>query len=74
MDASTPPTPKPAILATSGGTMKTRTLGASTLELSELGFGCMGLNFGYGPATDRAEAITVIRRAVERGVTFFDTA
>lgn len=54
--------------------MKTRTLGTSGLEVSELGFGCMGLNFGYGPATDRAEAIKVIRGAFERGVTFFDTA
>lgn len=54
--------------------MKTRVLGTSGLEVSEIGFGCMGLNFGYGPATDRAEAIKVIRGAFERGVTFFDTA
>jgi aryl-alcohol dehydrogenase-like predicted oxidoreductase len=44
------------------------------LEVSALGLGCMGLSFGYGPATDKQEGITVIRSAVERGVTFFDTA
>jgi aryl-alcohol dehydrogenase-like predicted oxidoreductase len=54
--------------------MQKRKLGKSGLEVSELGFGCMGLSFGYGPATDRQEAISLIRTAVERGVTFFDTA
>src|SRR5579862_3176768 len=54
--------------------MNKRTLGKSGLEVSALGFGCMGLSFGYGPATDKEQAITLIRAAVERGVTFFDTA
>jgi aryl-alcohol dehydrogenase-like predicted oxidoreductase len=54
--------------------MQKRKLGNSNLEVSALGFGCMGLSFGYGPATDRPEAIKLIRSAVERGVTFFDTA
>jgi aryl-alcohol dehydrogenase-like predicted oxidoreductase len=54
--------------------MKTRALGNSGLEVSALGLGCMGLSFGYGPATDRQEAISLIRSAVELGVTFFDTA
>ncbi len=54
--------------------MEKRTLGKSGLEVSAIGLGCMGLNFGYGPATARDEAITLIRTAVERGVTFFDTA
>lgn len=54
--------------------MKTRMLGRSGLEVSALGLGCMGLSHGYGPALDRTEAIALIRAAVERGVTFFDTA
>ncbi|MEO5823645.1 MAG: aldo/keto reductase [Vicinamibacteraceae bacterium] len=54
--------------------MEKRTLGASGLEVSALGFGCMGLNFGYGTAVDRQDAVALIRAAVERGVTFFDTA
>jgi aryl-alcohol dehydrogenase-like predicted oxidoreductase len=54
--------------------MKKRTLGKSGLEVSELGFGCMGLSFSYGPPTEKQEAIRVIRAAVEQGVTFFDTA
>ncbi|CCW18263.1 Aldo-keto reductase [Sphingobium indicum BiD32] len=54
--------------------MQKRTLGQSGLEVSALGLGCMGLSFGYGPATDRTEAVTLIRAAYERGVTFFDTA
>ena len=54
--------------------MRKRTLGNSNLEVSALGLGCMGLSFGYGPATDTGEAIKLIRSAVERGVTFFDTA
>jgi aryl-alcohol dehydrogenase-like predicted oxidoreductase len=54
--------------------MQKRTLGKSGLEVSALGFGCMGLSYGYGPATDRTEAVKLIRAAFERGVTFFDTA
>jgi aryl-alcohol dehydrogenase-like predicted oxidoreductase len=54
--------------------MHTRTLGKSGLQVSALGFGCMGLSFGYGPATDRHAGIAIIRAAVEAGVTFFDTA
>src|SRR5437763_5289319 len=54
--------------------MQKRKLGNSNLEVSALGLGCMGLSFGYGPATDKQEAISLIRSAVERGVTFFDTA
>jgi aryl-alcohol dehydrogenase-like predicted oxidoreductase len=54
--------------------MKTRILGNSGLEVSALGLGCMGLNFGFGPATDKEEAIKLIRAAYEQGVTFFDTA
>jgi aryl-alcohol dehydrogenase-like predicted oxidoreductase len=54
--------------------MQKRTLGNSGLEVSAMGFGCMGLSFGYGPATDRQQAITLIRAAFERGVTFFDSA
>jgi aryl-alcohol dehydrogenase-like predicted oxidoreductase len=54
--------------------MQTRLLGRSGLEVSALGFGCMGLSFGYGPATTRDDAIGLIRAAVDRGVTFFDTA
>ncbi|HEX9786172.1 MAG TPA: aldo/keto reductase [Opitutaceae bacterium] len=53
--------------------MKTRTLGQN-LEVSAIGLGCMGLSFGLGPATDKKEAIAVIRSAVDRGVTLFDTA
>jgi aryl-alcohol dehydrogenase-like predicted oxidoreductase len=55
-------------------TMPKRMLGRSGLEVSALGLGCMGLSYGYGPATEREQAITLIRAAVERGVTFFDTA
>ena len=54
--------------------MQKRSLGKSNLEVSAIGLGCMGLSFGYGPATDKQEAIVLIRAAVERGVTFFDTA
>jgi aryl-alcohol dehydrogenase-like predicted oxidoreductase len=54
--------------------MQKRKLGKSELEVSALGLGCMGLSFGYGPATERGEAIKLIRAAYERGVTFFDTA
>jgi aryl-alcohol dehydrogenase-like predicted oxidoreductase len=51
-----------------------RTLGKQGLEVSALGLGCMGLSFAYGPATDKQEAIKLIRTAFERGITFFDTA
>jgi aryl-alcohol dehydrogenase-like predicted oxidoreductase len=54
--------------------MKTRELGRSGLTVSALGLGCMGLSYGYGPATDRSDAIALIRAAHDRGVTFFDTA
>src|SRR5579859_6763566 len=54
--------------------MQKRTLGKSGLEVSALGLGCMGLSFGYGPATEQGQAIKLIRTAYERGVTFFDTA
>ena len=54
--------------------MQKRKLGTSNLEVSAIGYGCMGLDYGYGPATDRQEGIKLIRGAVERGVTFFDTA
>jgi aryl-alcohol dehydrogenase-like predicted oxidoreductase len=54
--------------------VKKRKLGKSNLEVSEIGFGCMGLSFGYGPAVDKQQGISVVRAAVERGVTFFDTA
>jgi aryl-alcohol dehydrogenase-like predicted oxidoreductase len=57
-----------------GANMKTRTLGRNGLEVSALGFGCMGISFGLGPATTRQEGIDVIRAAVDRGVTLFDTA
>jgi aryl-alcohol dehydrogenase-like predicted oxidoreductase len=54
--------------------MQKRKLGKSNLEVSALGLGCMGMSHGYGPAGDKQEMISVIRAAVERGVTFFDTA
>ena len=54
--------------------MQKRKLGKSDLEVSALGFGCMGISFGYGPATSRQDGIAVIRAAVDGGVTFFDTA
>jgi aryl-alcohol dehydrogenase-like predicted oxidoreductase len=54
--------------------MQKRQLGNSGLEVSALGLGCMGLTFGYGPATNEADAIALIQKAVEMGVTFFDTA
>ena len=54
--------------------MQNRKLGNSTLDVSALGLGCMGMSYGYGPAADRQEMIALIRAAVEHGVTFFDTA
>src|SRR4029077_9384893 len=57
-----------------GETMQKRKLGKSNLEVSTLGFGCMGMSFGFGPPGNKQEMISVIRSAVELGVTFFDTA
>lgn len=54
--------------------MQKRRLGKSGLEVSALGLGCMGLSFAYGPPADKKEMISLIRKAVEHGVTFFDTA
>ncbi len=54
--------------------MQKRTLGKSGLEVSALGLGCMGMSFGYGPPKDRQEMIALLRSAVDRGITFFDTA
>src|SRR6516225_6644357 len=54
--------------------MEKRTLGRAGLEVSAIGLGCMGLSYGYGPASDKRQAIALIRGAVERGVTLFDTA
>jgi aryl-alcohol dehydrogenase-like predicted oxidoreductase len=54
--------------------MKKRKLGKSNLEVSAIGLGCMGMSFGYGPAVDKQQGVSLIRAAVERGVTFFDTA
>src|SRR6478609_8818508 len=54
--------------------MQNRKLGKSNLEVSAIGFGCMGLSFGYGPPVEKQQGISIIRAAVERGVTFFDTA
>ena len=54
--------------------MQKRKLGASNLDVSAIGLGCMGMSFAYGPAPDRKDMISLIRKAVERGVTFFDTA
>ena len=54
--------------------METRKLGKSNVEVSALGLGCMSMSFGYGPAADRQEMISLMRTAVDRGITFFDTA
>ena len=54
--------------------MQTRSLGRNGLEVSALGFGCMGISFGYGPAQSRADGIAILRAAVDAGITFFDTA
>lgn len=54
--------------------MQKRKLGKSGLEVSAIGLGCMGLSFGYGPAVEKEQAITLIRSAFDHGVTFFDTA
>jgi len=55
-------------------TMEKRKLGKGNLEVSSLGLGCMGMSFGYGPPADKQEMISLIRSAVELGITFFDTA
>src|SRR5439155_12791506 len=57
-----------------GETMQKRKLGNSNLEVSAVGLGCMGMSHGYGPARDKQDMIALLRAAVERGVTFFDTA
>src|SRR5271165_1455379 len=57
-----------------GVVMQKRRLGKGNLEVSAIGLGCMGMSFGYGPAVDKQQGISLIRAAVERGVTFFDTA
>jgi aryl-alcohol dehydrogenase-like predicted oxidoreductase len=62
------------VLNLRGGNMQKRTLGNRGLEVSAIGLGCMGLSYGYGPAVDKQEGISLIRSAFERGVTFFDTA
>src|SRR5467141_5468317 len=54
--------------------MKKRKLGKTNLEVSAIGLGCMGMSFGYGPPADKQEMIALLRKAVELGVTFFDTA
>src|SRR5437773_6005235 len=54
--------------------MQKRKLGKSNLEVSAIGLGCMGMSFGYGPAKNKNEMMSLIRAAVERGITFFDTA
>src|SRR5215475_9926151 len=54
--------------------MEKRRLGKSGLEVSAIGLGCMGMSFGYGPPADTTEMISLLRKAVELGVTFFDTA
>ena len=54
--------------------MQKRKLGKSNLEGSAIGFGCQGLNFSYGHALSKEESLTLVRQAVDRGVTFFDTA
>ena len=54
--------------------MKKRTLGKNGLEVSALGLGCMGMSFSYGPPKDKQEMTSLLRAAVERGITFFDTA
>uniref|UniRef100_UPI002FF9B628 aldo/keto reductase n=1 Tax=Nostoc sp. TaxID=1180 RepID=UPI002FF9B628 len=54
--------------------MQKRKLGNSNLEVSVIGLGCMGMSFSYGPPADKEEMISLIRSAVDRGITFFDTA
>src|SRR5579862_8044612 len=54
--------------------MQKRTLGKNKLEVSSLGFGCMGMSWSYGPPKDKQEMVALLHAAVDRGVTFFDTA
>ncbi|CFQ45882.1 putative aldo/keto reductase [Yersinia aleksiciae] len=54
--------------------MQKRKLGLGGLEVSALGLGCMGMTFGYGPAMDKSDAVTLIRKAYDQGITFFDSA
>jgi aryl-alcohol dehydrogenase-like predicted oxidoreductase len=61
-------------MGTEGGAMQKRKLGNSNLEVSALGLGCMGMSFSYGPPKDKQEMASLLRAAVERGITFFDTA
>ena len=61
-------------LTTATKKMQARKLGNSNLEVSALGLGCMGMGFSYGPPKDKQEMISLLHAAVERGVTFFDTA
>ncbi|RZL92471.1 MAG: NAD-dependent epimerase/dehydratase family protein [Variovorax sp.] len=65
---------EPTVIDERRSGMRKRKLGSSGLEVSALGYGCMGLSYGYGPAADKQDAIALIRGAFERGVTFFDTA
>jgi aryl-alcohol dehydrogenase-like predicted oxidoreductase len=65
---------KERVLFREGKAMKKRKLGKSNLEVSAIGLGCMGMSFGLGPAVEKKDGIALIRAAVERGVTFFDTA
>jgi predicted aldo/keto reductase-like oxidoreductase len=58
----------------SGDKMQKRKLGKRNLEVSAIGLGCMGMSFSYGPPKDKQEMISLLRTAVERGITFFDTA
>src|SRR5271170_7134885 len=60
--------------ANKGFKMQTRKLGKSNLEVSTLGLGCMGMSFSYGPPKDKAEMTALLHAAVDRGITFFDTA
>src|SRR6185295_7403584 len=73
-DAARPRTAYHRRLLVQEALMQTRQLGRRGPEVSALGLGCMGMSFGYGPPSDRQEMIAVLRAAVERGVTFFDTA
>jgi hypothetical protein len=63
-----------SLMSRKGEIMQKRKLGKSNLEVSAIGLDCMGLSFGYGPAVHAQQGISLIRTAVERGVTFFDTA
>jgi aryl-alcohol dehydrogenase-like predicted oxidoreductase len=67
-------TPAPSTLRLKGETMQKRKLGNSNLEVSAIGLGCMGMSWSYGPPKDKQEMISLLRAAVERGITFFDTA